>query len=43
MTITWDHVGYFPSATNKLNSFQLVLINEGNGNFDIDYRYADIQ
>jgi len=43
MTITWDHVGYFPSATNKLNSFQLVLINEGNGNFDIDYRYSDIQ
>ena len=43
MTITWDHVGYFPSATNRLNSFQLVLINEGNGNFDIDYRYADIQ
>lgn len=43
MTITWDHVGYFPAAANKLNSFQLVLINEGNGNFDIDYRYADIQ
>jgi Tol biopolymer transport system component len=43
MSVTWDHVGYFPAATNKLNSFQLVLINEGNGNFDIDYRYADIQ
>ena len=43
MTITWDHVGYFPSGTNKLNSFQLVLVNEGGGNFDIIYRYGDIQ
>jgi VCBS repeat-containing protein len=43
MTITWDNVGYYPSGTNKLDSFQLVLINEGNGNFDIEYRYGNIQ
>ncbi|MEY2527684.1 MAG: hypothetical protein QOE73_2455, partial [Verrucomicrobiota bacterium] len=43
MTITWDHVGYYNSKTNKLDSFQLVLINEGNGNFDIEYRYGNIQ
>ena len=43
MTITWDHVGYFPASTDKLDTFQLVLINEGNGNFDIEYRYGDIQ
>jgi VCBS repeat-containing protein len=43
MTITWDHVGYYPRATNKLDTFQLLLINEGNGNFDIEYRYGDIQ
>jgi hypothetical protein len=43
MTITWDNVGYFNSHTDKLDSFQLVLINEGNGNFDIEYRYGNIQ
>jgi hypothetical protein len=43
MTITWDHVGYYSYGTNKLDSFQLVLINEGNGNFDIEYRYGNIQ
>jgi VCBS repeat-containing protein len=43
MTITWDDVGYYPSRTDKLNSFQLVLISEGNGNFDIQYRYGDIE
>ena len=43
MTITWDDVGYFPSQSDKLNSFQLVLISEGNGNFDIQYRYGDIE
>jgi VCBS repeat-containing protein len=42
MTITWDDVGYYNQRTNKLNSFQLVLISQGNGNFDIQYRYGDI-
>jgi hypothetical protein len=43
MTITWDHVGYFGEHKDKLDTFQLVLINEGNGNFDIEYRYGGIQ
>jgi VCBS repeat-containing protein len=43
MTITWDHVGYFDQHADRLNSFQIVLVNEGSGNFDIVYRYADIQ
>jgi VCBS repeat-containing protein len=43
MTITWDNVGYYNQKTNKLDSFQLVLINEGNGNFDIEFRYGNIQ
>jgi hypothetical protein len=43
MTITWDDVGYYSGHSNKLDSFQLVLINEGNGNFDIVYRYGQIQ
>ncbi|MCA6109249.1 nidogen-like domain-containing protein [Bradyrhizobium cenepequi] len=43
MTITWDHVGYYSYGADRLNSFQLVLIDQGNGNFDIQYRYGDIQ
>ena len=43
MTITWDHVGYYNQHSDKVNSFQIMLVNEGYGNFDIVYRYADIQ
>ena len=43
MTITWDHVGYYNQHTDLLNSFQIVLVSEGGGNFDIMYRYAQIQ
>jgi VCBS repeat-containing protein len=43
MTITWDHVGYYGAHTDKLDSFQIALINEGNGNFDILYRYGQMQ
>lgn len=43
MTITWDHVGYYSAHTDRLNSFQVVLVNEGGGNFDIVYRYGGIQ
>ena len=42
MTITWDDVGYYYAATNKLDAFQLQLINVGGGNFDIVYRYENI-
>jgi VCBS repeat-containing protein len=42
MTITWDNVGYFSYGTDRLNSFQILLVNEGGGNFDIVYRYAEI-
>ncbi|WP_395011174.1 nidogen-like domain-containing protein [Undibacterium sp.] len=46
-TVTWDDVGYFdgryiPGRTDKLNAFQLQLIDKGNGNFDIVFRYEDI-
>jgi hypothetical protein len=43
MTITWDHVGYYSAHHDKLDTFQIVLISEGNGNFDIEYRYNNIQ
>ncbi len=42
MTITWDDVGHYYAATNKLDAFQLQLINVGGGNFDIVYRYENI-
>ncbi|GAB6139310.1 hypothetical protein JCM14076_00390 [Methylosoma difficile] len=42
LTITWDDVGYFSAQTDKLNAFQLQLINRGNGDFDIVFRYEDI-
>jgi VCBS repeat-containing protein len=42
LTITWDDVGYYSSATNKLDAFQVQLISLGGGNFDIVYRYENI-
>jgi hypothetical protein len=44
--VTWPGVGYFSSATNKLNTFQLLLVNRGDtgaGNFDIYFNYDQIQ
>ena len=43
---TWRNVGYFSQGTNKLNSFQVVLIDRsdtGEGNFDIEFNYDRIQ
>ena len=41
-TATWDDVGYYRSHNDKLNAFQLQLIDQGSGNFDIVFRYEDI-
>lgn len=41
-TVTWDDVGYYSYNTDKLNAFQLQLVSTGNGNFNIVYRYEDI-
>jgi Ca2+-binding RTX toxin-like protein len=41
-TVTWDDVGYYDEHTDKLNAFQLQLISTDNGNFDIVYRYEDV-
>lgn len=38
-TATWDDVGYYSSNNSLLNSFQLALIDQGSGNFDIEFRY----
>ncbi|HEV7438980.1 MAG TPA: nidogen-like domain-containing protein, partial [Methylobacterium sp.] len=42
ITVTWDDVGYFSNHTDRLNAFQLQLIDLGNGNFDIVYRYEAV-
>lgn len=42
-TVTWDSVGYFNAQTDKLNSFQLQLIDRGGiGDFDIVFRYQSM-
>jgi hypothetical protein len=43
---TWLDVGYYSGGTDKLNSFQLLLVNRedtGSGNFDIVFNYDKIQ
>ncbi len=44
--VNYINVGYFSSRTDKLNSFQVILIdrtNTGAGNFDIEFNYNQIQ
>lgn len=44
--VNWQNVGYYPSRADKLNSFQLVLVDRsdiGTGNFDIEFNYDQIQ
>jgi hypothetical protein len=43
--VNWINVGYYNSAVNKLNSFQLILTDRsdtGVGNFDIEFNYDQI-
>jgi filamentous hemagglutinin family protein len=42
---TWNAVGYYSSAADKTNTFQVILANRadtGVGNFDIYFNYANI-
>ncbi|MEO7216664.1 MAG: nidogen-like domain-containing protein, partial [Gemmatimonadaceae bacterium] len=44
--VNWPGVGYYSSATDKLNTFQLILIDRndtGTGNFDFEYNYNQVQ
>lgn len=44
--VTWDYVGYYAGATNKLNAFQIILTDRGDvaqGDFDIEFRYEQLQ
>ncbi|MFO1079062.1 MAG: VCBS domain-containing protein [Reyranellaceae bacterium] len=40
-TVTWDDVAAYPTGSTP-NAFQVQLINEGSGNFDIVYRYEAV-
>ncbi|HWA45583.1 MAG TPA: nidogen-like domain-containing protein [Hypericibacter adhaerens] len=42
IVITWDDVGYYGGHTDKLNAFQLVIQNTGDGNFSFEFRYENI-
>ena len=44
--VSWVDVGYFPNASDKLNSFQLILTardDTGTGNFDLQFNYDRIR
>jgi Ca2+-binding RTX toxin-like protein len=41
-TATWDDVGYYSNHVNKTNAFQIQLVNQDSGNFDIIFRYENI-
>ncbi len=41
-TATWDDVGYYKYNTDKLNAFQIQLVGKEKGEFDIIYRYEDV-
>jgi hypothetical protein len=44
--VNWVNVGYFNSRTDKLNSFQLLLVDradQGPGDFDIIFNYNQVQ
>lgn len=46
LVATWHNVGYFDAHSNKTNDFQLTLLNRpdtGAGNFDIEFRYRQLQ
>jgi hypothetical protein len=44
--VNWINVGYFNNQANKLNSFQLIMIDRsdvGAGDFDFEFNYDSIQ
>ncbi len=42
ITITWDDVGYFGGHVDKLNAFQMQIVRVGSNDFDVSFRYEDI-
>ena len=46
LVTTWNDVGYYGAHTDKVNDFQLTLLNRsdtGAGNFDIEFRYRQLE
>jgi hypothetical protein len=41
-TVTWDDVGWYSFRSNPINAFQLQLIDQGGGDFDIIFNYETI-
>lgn len=41
--VTWRNVGYYGSHTDKTNSFQLILTDRSGGDFDVQFRYEQLQ
>ena len=39
---TYRNVGYFPGLADKLNTFQVILIDRGGGDFDIEFNYDSV-
>ncbi len=42
VVVTWNNVGYYSQQTNLTNNFQLVMRNQNNGDFDIEFRYDEL-
>ena len=40
--VTWDDVGFYDENPSKLNAFQLIISDKQNSDFDIEFRYEDI-
>jgi len=41
-TATWDDVGHYPFQQDRVNAFQIQLVNRGHGDFDIVLRYEAV-
>lgn len=41
--VTWNDVGYYDQHADKTNNFQLVLRNQLDGNFDVEFRYDRLE
>jgi hypothetical protein len=43
LTVTWHDVGYYSQHSDLTNDFQLTLINQHDGDFDIEFRYNRLE
>lgn len=43
VVVTWNDVGYYSASSDKTNNFQLALRNQGNGDFDIEFRFDRLE